>query len=262
MTEPFVIYSSESDLATITLNRPDVLNAFTPELLAELHDALKRAIDDRQRAILITGAGRGFCAGQDLASIKDDYANGGPDLFGLLVHSFHPVIRFIRNAPLPVIAAVNGVAAGAGFSLALACDIRLAAENARFATAFTRIGLVPDCGMAYALPRLAGPGRASYLLLSGEQIDAPTALASGIVDKVLPATDFLASARAFALDMASGPTRAFALTKKMLHQAESVSFDALLHEEAVAQQEISKTNDHRNAVASFLAKQPATFEGA
>ena len=262
MTDPLVLYSTEAGLATLTLHRPDVLNTFTPDLLGELHDALKRAMDERQRAILITGAGRGFCAGQDLASIKDDYDGEGPNLFGLLVNHFHPVIRFIRNAPVPVIAAVNGVAAGAGFSLALACDIRLAADNARFATAFTRIGLVPDCGMAYTLPRLVGQGRASFLLLSGEQIDAPAALANGIIDKIFPAAAFMASATTFAQVMAAGPTRAFAMTKKMLQQAEGMSFDALLQEEAVAQQAVSRTSDHRNAVASFLAKRQATFEGS
>jgi 2-(1,2-epoxy-1,2-dihydrophenyl)acetyl-CoA isomerase len=165
-----ILYSTGDGLATITLNRPEVLNAFTPEMLGSLHEALKRAVDDRQRAILLTGAGRGFSAGQDLASIKDDYDHGGPDFHSLLADSFHPVIRFIRRVEMPVVAAVNGVAAGAGMSLALACDVRFASDSARFATAFTRIGLVPDCGMAYTLPRLVGAGRASFLLLSGEQL--------------------------------------------------------------------------------------------
>lgn len=264
MSDPVVLYDASNGLATITLNRPDVLNSFTPELLAGITESVVRAVDDGQRAVLITGAGRGFCAGQDLASIKDEYtADGGsPDLEALLIEHFHPMIRGIRNAPLPVVAGVNGVAACAGFSLALACDVRLAADNARFATAFTRIGLVPDAGMAYTLPRLAGMGRASYLLLSGEQIDAATALACGIVDKVIPAAEFAESARTFAASLAAGPTRAFAMTKKLLQAAEHASFDALLEQEASDQGVAARTADHRNAIASFLAKQPATFSGS
>lgn len=261
MTESAILYSATDGLATITINRAEVLNAFTPAALDELHASLRRATDESQRAILLTGAGRGFSAGMDLASIKDDYAGGGPDFDALLSGHFHPVVRAIRSAPVPVVAAVNGVAAGAGMSLALACDVRLAAENARFATAFTRIGLVPDCGMAYTLPRLVGPGRASFLLLSGEQVDAAAALAMGLVDRVLPAEGFLEAATTFARALASGPTRAFALTKLLLAEAEHASFDDLLRLEAKAQVAAGETADHRNAVAAFLEKRQATFEG-
>ncbi len=262
MAEDLVLYEAADGVATVTLNRPQVLNSFTAESLAALHEALKRATDEHQRAVLLTGAGRGFCAGQDLASIQDQYSEtSSPDLHGLLRDCFHPVVRYIRAIEMPVIAAVNGVAAGAGMSLALACDMRLAAENARFATAFTRIGLAPDAGMAFTLPRLVGAGRANALLISGDTLDAATALQWGLVDKVLPAESFLADALTFAKTVATGPTRAFVLTRQLLDAGERLTFDGLLQLEALTQQQAGDTSDHRRAVAAFLKKEPATFEG-
>ncbi len=262
MADELVLYELEGGLATITLNRPQVLNSFTPELLAQLHEALKRTTDDGARAVMLTGAGRGFSAGQDLASIQDGYSEtSSPDLRALLRDHFHPVLRYLRSIPMPVIAAVNGVAAGAGMSMALACDLRVAAENARFATAFTRIGLVPDAGMAYTLPRLVGNGRAMSLLVTGEQMDAAAALAAGLVDRVFPAESFLADAQSFAAGIAAGATRAFVLTRRLVDEAEHLSFDGLLQREADTQQEAANTADHRNAVAAFLKKEPAAFEG-
>ena len=162
---------------------------------------------------------------------------------------------------MPVIAAVNGVAAGAGMAMALACDLRVAAANARFATAFTRIGLVPDAGMAYTLPRLVGRGRAMALLVTGEQIDATAALAFGMVDRVFPVETFAADARSFAGEVAAGATRAYVLTRRLLDEAEHLSFDGLLQREADTQQEAANTADHRDAVAAFLRKEPAVFRG-
>lgn len=262
MSDVPVLYETTGGLATITLNRPEVLNAFTPEALDALHGALQRAAKEGQRAVLLTGAGRGFSAGMDLASIKSEYtSHGGPDFVSLLKEHFHPVVKAIRGIEMPVVAAINGVAAGAGMSLALACDIRIAADTARFATAFTRIGLVPDSGMAWTLPRLAGAGRASYLLLTGEQLDAQAALAAGIVDRVVPAAELAEQARALAHQLASGPTRAYAITRRMLDAAQGASFDGLLDLEAGMQAEAGATTDHRNAVAAFLRKEPASFEG-
>jgi 2-(1,2-epoxy-1,2-dihydrophenyl)acetyl-CoA isomerase len=257
-----VLYEAREGVAVITLNRPEVLNAFTPAMLGALHASLHRAVAGGQRAVLLTGAGRGFSAGQDLASIQGDYADGGaPDFVALLREHFHPVLRGIRTIPMPVIAAVNGVAAGAGMSVALACDIRIAADNARFATSFTKIGLVPDAGMAYTLPRLVGAGRANWLLMQADPLDAATALDWGMVDKVVPAADLAGEAFELARKLAAGPTQAFVLTRNLLDSAASTSFDHLLDIEADVQAAAGATADHKSAVASFLAKQPPTFKG-
>jgi 2-(1,2-epoxy-1,2-dihydrophenyl)acetyl-CoA isomerase len=262
MSDAPVLYSAADGVATLTLNRPQVLNSFTPELLSELVHRLRRAADERQRAVLITGAGRGFCAGQDLDSIQDQYTDGGtPDLRALLRDHFHPMLRYLKRIPMPVIAAVNGVAAGAGMSLALACDLRVAADNARFATAFTRIGLVPDAGMAQTLPRLIGAGRAMSILVSGEQVDAATALNWGMVDRVFPAASFGDEAAVFARQVAAGPTHAFVMTRELLNRAEELSWDGLLAAEADVQQLCAGTEDHRGAVGAFLRKEAATFSG-
>jgi 2-(1,2-epoxy-1,2-dihydrophenyl)acetyl-CoA isomerase len=167
----------------------------------------------------------------------------------------------MRSLEMPVIAGVNGVAAGAGMALALACDLRVASEAARFATAFTRIGLVPDCGMAHTLPRLIGAGRAANLLVTGDQVDAATALAWGMVDRTFPTESFAADAQAFAAGIAAGPTRAYVLTRRLLEESQGLPFNASLDLEAGLQQEAAATRDHRGAVAAFLAKQPAAFEG-
>jgi 2-(1,2-epoxy-1,2-dihydrophenyl)acetyl-CoA isomerase len=260
--EDSVLYEAREGVAVITLNRPEVLNAFTPAMLHALHESLHRAQSEGQRAVLLSGAGRGFSAGQDLASIQGDYANGGaPDFVALLREHFHPVLRGIRSIPMPVVAAVNGVAAGAGMSVALACDIRIAADNARFATAFMKIGLVPDAGMAYTLPRLVGAGRANWLLLQADPLDAVTALDWGLVDKVVPAADLADEAFAFARKLAAGPTQAFALTRSLVDSAATTSFDHLLDIEADAQAAAGATEDHKSAVAAFLAKQPPAFKG-
>lgn len=261
MSESLVLVEIDGPLSILTLNRPAVLNSFTPELLGELLAGLRQAVDGGSRAIMVTGAGRGFCAGQDLASIQDQYATGGPDLAKLLREHFHPVFRFIRESPVPVMAAVNGVAAGAGFSLALACDMRIASSAARFATAFLKIGLVPDAGMAYTLPRLISTAKASALMLSGDQVDAPTALSLGIVDRVVDAGTFGPTARAIALELANGPTAAYGLTKRLLQQAEHASFDELLELEADAQGAAGYTADHAAAVSAFLEKRPPVFGG-
>ena len=261
MSEPSILYEAREGVGIVTLNRPEVLNAFTPDMLDLLHDTLHRAADEGQRAILLTGAGRAFSAGQDLASIQDQYVDGGPDFVSLLREHFHPVLRAIRMLDVPIIAAVNGVAAGAGMSVALACDIRIAAENARFATAFTKIGLVPDAGMAHTLPRLVGFGRANWMLMQADPVDAATALSIGLVDRVVAADVFATEAFALARQFAAGPTRAYALTRQLLDSAATTSFDHLLDLEADVQAAAGATEDHRAAVAAFLAKRPPTFHG-
>ncbi len=262
MAESSILYEPREGVAVVTLNRPDVLNAFTPEMLAELAAALRRASDDRQRAILLTGAGRGFSAGQDLASIQHLYENGGaPDFVSLLSDNFYPVLRELTSKALPVVAAVNGVAAGAGMSIALACDLRIAADNARFVTAFTNIGLVPDCGMAYTLPRLVGEGRALELMLLSERVNAEAALAMGLVNRVVPGAELMDAAFAVAKKLAAGPTVAYRKTKELVSAGESQDFGALLGLEAQAQAAAGATDDHKGAVDAFLKKQPAAFLG-
>ncbi len=262
MAESPILYEAREGVAVITLNRPDVLNAFTPEMLGALASALRRAPVDGQRAILLTGAGRGFSAGMDLASIQHHYENGGsPDFVSLLNDNFYPVVRELASTAVPVVAAVNGVAAGAGMSLALACDLRVAADNARFVTAFTNIGLVPDCGMAYTLPRLVGEGRALELMLLSEPVGAEPALAIGLVNRVVPAGELGQAAFALAKKLAAGPTLAYRKTKDLVEAARTSDLPALLALEAKLQAEAGATQDHKGAVDAFLKKQPATFSG-
>ena len=262
MGESAVLYEARDGVVTVTLNRPDVLNAFTPEMLAELRSSLQRAADEGQRCLLLTGSGRGFSAGMDLASIQHQYTDGGgPDFVSLLADNFHPVVKALVELPMPTVAAVNGVAAGAGMSLTLVCDTRIAAEGARFATAFTRIGLVPDSGMAYTLPRLVGAGRAMQMMAGAEPVDAAAALAMGLVDRVVPAAELAEQAFAFAQRLASGPTQAYVLTRRLVNEAMTLSLDQLLELEARLQAEAGATDDHRGAVDAFLKKQPATFAG-
>ena len=180
-------------MLTLTLNRPEVLNAITPALLDEVTDALREAASGRAvRAVVITGAGRGFCSGQDLRAAAGD---GGLDVGAILRDHYTPAIRAIRSMDQPVIAAVNGVAAGAGFSLALACDLRIAAESATFVQAFVRIGLIPDLASTYFLPRLIGPARAAELTMLGETVDAARALELGIVNRVVPDAELAGRSR-------------------------------------------------------------------
>lgn len=262
MPDDLVRYETHGAVATVTLNRPDVLNALTPPLLTALHDAIHRAEDDKCRCLVITGEGRGFCAGQDLNAILADYdGDGSPDLEALLREFYHPVVRGIRRLNMPVVAAINGVAAGAGLSIALACDTRIAIEGARLSTAFTRIGLVPDAGMAWTLPRLVGTAQANRLVMRSEPVSAKDALAIGLVDEVVPGDQFRARVAAVASELAAGPTRAFVLSRKLQDEAATCSLDTLLDLEAGMQLEAGRTADHRSAVAAFLEKRPATFEG-
>lgn len=267
MSDEPILYAAENGLATITINRPEVLNAFTPASLAAFGAALRRARDEGQRAILLTGAGRGFSAGMDLASIKHLYGAGdrresAPDFVDLLGEHFHPVLRELISTPLPTVAAINGPVAGGGMGFACACDFRIAADNARFVTAFTNIALVPDCGLAYTLPRIVGAARATELMLLSEPLSAGQALAIGLVNRVVPAAELMTAATALASKLASGPTRAYAGTKALIAAGFTSSFEEFLARESEMQAAAGTTKDHRAAVVAFLAKQPPKFEGA
>lgn len=253
-------YELDQGVLTITLNRPDVLNALNDQMAKDLLAALKQAgRDDQVRALIITGAGRGFCAGQDLKSISDQ---AGPRSIGEhLRKTWNPIVLGIRQLEKPVIAAVNGVAAGAGLSLALACDLRVASDQAGFIEVFARVGLVPDAGSSFLLPRLIGLGRAFEMCYTTDPISAETALQWGLVNRVVPAADLLAEARALAERLAQGPTKAYGLTKRALYHALDQDLEAALAYEASLQRIAQLTDDHREGVAAFLEKRAPSFRG-
>jgi 2-(1,2-epoxy-1,2-dihydrophenyl)acetyl-CoA isomerase len=260
MSEPAVLYAAADGVATLTMNRPPVLNALDDSLLAGLREGLARAkSDDAVRALLLTGAGRGFCAGADLAA---GLQQAGPrDVAQSLRERYHPIVLAMRQLPKPIVAAVNGAAAGAGMSLALACDIVLAGESATFLQAFTRIGLVPDCGSTWFLPRMVGDVRARALVMLADKIGAADALRYGLVWQVHPDDRLAAEARAVVERLARMPTRALALVKQALAASSGNGFAEQLEVEAQAQAQAIATEDHREGVAAFLAKRPAQFKG-
>jgi 2-(1,2-epoxy-1,2-dihydrophenyl)acetyl-CoA isomerase len=254
-----LLQSVNDGVLTLTLNRPDVLNAITPPLLDALTESLRAAAaGSTVRAVVITGAGRGFCSGQDLRAAAGD---GGMDVGAILRDHYAPAIRAIRSMDQPVIAAVNGVAAGAGFSLALACDLRVAAESATFVQAFVRIGLIPDLASTYFLPRLIGPARAAELTMFGETVDSGRALQLGVVNRVVPDAELAAVAAELASRLAKGP-RSIGLTKRALNAALENDLEAQLALEERLQTEAVATADFVEGLSAFLEKRPATFTGA
>ena len=254
---------TQDGIAVITLNRPDVLNAFNDEMgEAALYAVRRSSEDDDVRCIVITGAGRAFSAGEDLAALSAGYERGeAPPLGDTLVNRYNPLIRAIRNAPKPVAAAINGVAAGAGASLALACDFRIATEKAKLVLAFIGVGLVPDSGALWFLTRMIGASRTWELAATGNPLSAEKALELGIYQRVTPADEFEQAWREAAAILAAGPTRGFALTKKLLQQAAERSLDDQLDAEVQAQTEAGLTEDHLEGVQAFLAKRPPKFKG-
>lgn len=242
---------------TLTLNRPEALNALTRALLAALRESLAEAArDDAVRAVVLTGEGRGFCTGQDLSDIEPNAS-----LSEMVAASYNPVVRTLAALDKPVIAAVNGAAAGAGLSLALACDLRIAADNASFVTAFTRIGLVMDSGMSYFLPRLVGWPKAFELLAFSPRLSAQEALACGLVDKVVPLEQVRQEAQALAAQLAQGPTRAYRLIKQALRRSATADLDEMLNLEALFQGLAGNTSDYREGVQAFLEKRQPRFTG-
>jgi 2-(1,2-epoxy-1,2-dihydrophenyl)acetyl-CoA isomerase len=243
---------------TIMLNRPDVLNAFNSELHRGLAAALKDARDGGVRAVVITGAGRGFCVGQDLTEFREAPGDIGSRLRG----NYHPNIRAIRALEKPVIAAVNGAAAGAGMSLACACDLRIAADSATFIPAFINIGLIPDSGGSYFVTRILGPARAFEWLASGRRLTAAEAHAWGLVSEVVEADALGARAADLAAQAADLPTRGVGMTKRLIDHAVTASLEEQLEREAQLQTAATQTEDFREGVAAFLEKRPPKFKGA
>jgi 2-(1,2-epoxy-1,2-dihydrophenyl)acetyl-CoA isomerase len=242
---------------TITLNRPDVLNAFNADLHRALAAALKEARAADVRAVVITGAGRGFCVGQDLTEFREAPGDIGERLRG----SYHPNILAIRALEKPVIAAVNGPAAGAGLSLACACDLRLASDAATFVPAFINIGLVPDSGSTYFVRRLLGTARAFEWMTSGRRLTAAEAHAWGLVSEVVEGEGLQARAAELAAGLAALPTRGIALTKRLFDHAENATLEEQLEWEAQLQAVATRTDDFAEGVAAFLEKREPRFEG-
>lgn len=258
-----VAYEVSDAVAAIVLDRPDVLNAFDDDMGAAALEAVERASKDTSiRCIVITGRGRAFSSGEDLGALADGYKRGeAPPLGETLVNRYNPLIRAITGAPKPVVAAVNGVAAGAGVSVALACDHRIAVEDAKFVLAFIKVGLVPDSGALWFLQRAIGSAKAWHLASTGDPLSAEGAAALGLVDLVASRDDFEATWRDFASNIAAGPTRAYALTKALLYRAASVSLSEQLDSEVDAQSEAGGTDDHMEGVQAFFEKRPPHFTG-
>lgn len=249
--------ATERGVTTLTLNRPDALNALTADLRRGLLAAVKAADRDPEvRALVITGSGRAFCAGADLRG-----GSGEREFRRVLTAEYNPLIEAIRALPKPVIAAVNGVAAGAGVSLALAADLVVAADDAKFVAAFHRIGLVPDSGLTRTLVRAVGRHVAFEVLMVERQLNAAAAHAAGLVAAVVPADRLADAARELAERLASGPTRAIGLTKRLLADAEDASLSASLAAEAALQDVAGRTEDHAEGVAAFTEKRDPAFRG-
>jgi 2-(1,2-epoxy-1,2-dihydrophenyl)acetyl-CoA isomerase len=256
-------YSAADGVAVITLNRPDVLNALNHELGVTLLEAVTRAASDGHiRCIVLTGAGRAFCSGEDLGALGRDYEQGrAPDLRAIVAERYNPLIKQLRRAPKPVVAAVNGVAAGAGASIVLACDFRPAVDHARLIFPFVNIGLIPDSGATWLLPRMIGSAAAWELTSTGRAVAADEARRLGLFSEVTSADRFEESWRSLADELAAGPTRAFALTKALLLGAGERSLDEHLDDEARSQAEAGATDDHLEGVKAFLDRRPPAFKG-
>lgn len=257
-----ILFERLDGYAAVTLNRPDRLNAFNTEMHGELGDALETVESDGSvRALLLSGAGRGFCAGQDLSDRAAKPGQGPRDLGETIDRLYNPLIRRLRKLEKPVVAAVNGVAAGAGANLAFACDIVLAARSASFIQAFCRIGLVPDSGGTYFLPRLAGSANAMALALLGEAVPAERAQSMGLIWKCVDDDKLMDEARALARHLANQPTKGLALIKQALNASAGNDLDRQLDLERDFQRIAGRTEDYREGVAAFLEKRKPQFKG-
>jgi 2-(1,2-epoxy-1,2-dihydrophenyl)acetyl-CoA isomerase len=247
----------DGGVLTITLNRPDVLNAFNAAVHAGLAAALEQAREPEVRAVVVTGAGRGFCVGQDLTEFRESSG----DIADRLRSTYHPNVRAVRALEKPVIAAVNGPVAGAGLSFACACDVRIAADTATFVPAFIGIGLVPDSGGSLFIARLLGQARAFEWMTSNRRLTATEAHAWGLVSEVVEADALAARAAELAATYAGAPTRGVGLTKRLFEHAETATLEEQLELEAELQSEATRTEDFREGVAAFLEKRPPRFAG-
>jgi 2-(1,2-epoxy-1,2-dihydrophenyl)acetyl-CoA isomerase len=262
---PPVLFEIKNAVATITLSRPEKLNSFNREMALLLQEKLDECKQDEVRCVFITGAGKGFSAGQDLAEVApSQLASAGEahlTMAKILSEHYNPVVKRIRNLEKPVVAAVNGVAAGAGANIALCCDIVVASQSAFFLQAFSKIGLIPDSGGTFTLPRLVGWQKASALMMLGEKISATEAEKIGMIYKVFPDEDFATNAMNIAVFLAQMPTKGLAFTKQALNLSLQNSFEEQLKAEDILQQKAAGTNDYKEGVSSFLEKKRPFFKG-
>src|SRR5881397_3871709 len=259
-----LIVEKKNDVERITLNRPDALNAINETMGEELNAALKEADrDEKTRCLVITGAGRAFSAGEDVSGLKERYGSTGshPSLGEHLRKKYHPIILRLRSMEKPVVARLNGIAAGSGASLALACDIRIASEEAGLKQAFIGIGLVPDSGSSYFLARTLGPGRALELIMTGRTVGAKEAETLGLVNKTVPTAELDKTVDEMAEKLANGPPKALGLSKRVVNQAARLELSDALEYEAQNQQIAGRTKDHLEAVRAFLEKRQPKFSG-
>ena len=261
MTAATILVDDADGVRTITLNRPEKLNSFNEVMHKELRVALDVAHDEAIRAVLLTGTGKGFCAGQDLSDSVQGAGGTAPDLGATIEGLWNPLVRAIRSLEKPVVCAVNGVAAGAGSSVALSCDIVLAARSARFIQPFCRLGLVPDSGGTYHLPRLIGEARAKGLALLGDTLSASDAETWGLIWKAIDDDKLMDEARRMTRHLATQPTYGLGLTKRALHASATNSFDAQLDLERDLQREAGRTPDYAEGVRAFFDKRPPKFTG-
>jgi 2-(1,2-epoxy-1,2-dihydrophenyl)acetyl-CoA isomerase len=258
-----VVYKLDGAVATVTMNRPDALNALSLQLTQDLDAAFHRAITDEARAVVFTGAGRAFCAGGDLREMRSMWEKEGriEAFLEEPLGALHDVIKLIRETPIPFVAAVNGICAGAGANFALACDIVIAAEDASFREAFVRIGLVPDCGGTFFLPRAVGEKAAAELLMTGDSITAHRALHIGMINRVVPPGEVLNEANELAARLAEGPTASIGRIKRMLNASSSNDLTSQLALEHECQLEAGKADDFKEGVVAFFEKRPPIFTG-
>ncbi|ADD28556.1 enoyl-CoA hydratase-related protein [Meiothermus ruber] len=251
-----LLREQSNGILTLTLNRPEAINALTTEMLRELSQALKEAAAPEVRVVVLRGAGRGFCSGQDLrefAGQRISYKNH--------LRNYRAVVEGLAGLEKPVIAAIHGAAAGAGLSLALACDLRIASSDAVLTTGFSRIGLIPDAGMNYHLPRMVGYAKAFELEVLSERLKAEEALALGLVNRVVPAESFAEEVARLAGELAQGPTKTYGLIKRALRRSAGASLEEMLEYEALLQEVAGRTEDHQEGVQAFYEKRPPRFQG-
>lgn len=262
MTYENILFTLDAGVARLTLNRPDRLNSFNDAMHAEVRDALGRLkADASARVLLLTGAGRGFCAGQDLSDRAVTPGADGADLGASIERNYKPLVLALRGLPMPVVCAVNGVAAGAGANLALACDIVIAAKSASFIEAFCKLGLIPDTGGTYFLPRLVGTARAMGLAMLGDKLGAEQAAAWGLIWQCVDDAELAAATDKLLAHFASAPTRGLARTKQALYASPANTLEAQLDLERDFMRELGCSDDYREGVAAFMAKRPPQFAG-